>query len=299
MYGVVILNYNVGIDAINAAWSVVNTSIDLDFRIVIVDNCSTKAGEQDLLKKSCSDICNCDILLLSSNQGYADGNNQGIKYLRDKYQIDYFVIMNPDVEISKVGTINRLITAIADTPYCGAQPIVWTKTNKLSKEYQTSVRRVYKYSDCLIESSFLTKRIFNKRAKEQVYFNKRPYSEPFSFDVPSGAFFVIKSDIFSKIGFFDDATFLYAEEIILGFKLYKENKRFLFIPTEFVIHEGGKSIGATSKKITRFSFNCDLRSYCYYLKHYLNCNSFQLGLFKTLRYFDYYIKKIVYAYKNI
>lgn len=299
MYGVVILNFNVGFDAINAAKSVVKTSTDFDFRIVIVDNCSTKEGEQAMLEKSCTDICNCEVLLLSSNCGYAKGNNQGIQYLSKKYQIDYFVIMNPDVEISVNGTINRLLQSIADTSYCGAQPIVWTKTNDLSREYQTSVRNVYGYFDCLIESSFLTKRIFHKKAKKQVYFAERPYSEPFPFYVPSGAFFVIKSDVFSKIGFFDEGTFLYAEEIILGHKLWKENMQFLFVPVEFVIHEGGKSIGATSKKITKFSFDCELRSYCYYLKKYLGCNSLQLGLFKTLRYFDYYIKKFKFAYENI
>lgn len=298
MYGVVILNYNVGKDAINAAKSVVNTAENQNYHIVIVDNCSTKHGEHDLLINLCRDVCNCDLLFLSSNNGYADGNNQGMLYLREKYPIDYFVIMNPDVEISVEGTIDRLIGAVVGTSYCGVQPIVWTKTNKLQKEYQTSVRRVYKYVDCLIESNFLTKRLFYKSARNQVFFNRRPYSESFAFEVPSGAFFIMKSDIFSKIGFFDAGTFLYAEEIILGLKLYKENQQFLFVPTEFVIHEGGKSIGATSKMITRFSFGCELRSYCYYLEKYLNCNSLQLSLFKILKYFDYYIKKIKFKYEN-
>ena len=52
-----------------------------------------------------------------------------------------------------------------------------------------------------------------------VYYKERPYERLIDFEVPSGCFFIIKTDAFMKVGMFDERTFLYAEEIILGYKL--------------------------------------------------------------------------------
>lgn len=299
MYGVVILNYNVAKDALIAANSVVNCAEKEDYRICIVDNASSKGNEQEILKEGANAIPHTDLLFLNDNRGYAHGNNEGVKYLMGKYDLDYIVIMNPDVEIRVKGTIDRLLDAIDGTKYCGVQPIVWTQSMKGKKENLTSIRRVYSYADCLIENNFLLKRTFKERSKHQVYYEQRPYKENIEFDVPSGAFFIVKTSLIKELGeLFDDRTFLYSEEIILGYRLKKLNLKMLFVPSEYVIHEGGKSIGSNSKKVTKFAVREELKSTELYLRDYLKCNSIQIALVKVVKWIDYYIKTLSYKIKK-
>lgn len=299
MYGVVILNYNVAKDALIAANSVVNCAEKKDYRICIVDNASTKEKEQTVLKKGVYAITHTDLLFLNDNRGYAHGNNEGVKYLMDKYDLDFIVIMNPDVEIKVKGTIDRLLEAIEGTKYCGVQPIVWTQSMKGEKENLTSIRRVYSYTDCLIENNFLLKRIFKKRSMYQVFYEQRPYKENIEFDIPSGAFFIVNTSLIKELGeLFDDRTFLYSEEIILGYRLKKLNLKMLFVPHEYVTHEGGKSIGSNSKKVTKFAVLEGLKSTELYLRDYLKCNDAQIALVKVVKWIDYYIKTLSYKIRK-
>ena len=53
-----------------------------------------------------------------------------------------------------------------------------------------------------------------------------PYYNNITFEVPSGAFFLINTDIFKMVGLFDEGTFLYGEENILGYKIKEIEKKF-------------------------------------------------------------------------
>lgn len=298
-YGVVILNYNTANDTIIAVKSVISNSNCENFKIVVVDNCSTKNDEKSKLVNGISVYDCCDIIYLDKNQGYSYGNNQGMKYLLSKYTIDNFVIMNPDVEIIEFGTIDRLINALEerDKSYIGVQPIVWTPSKGENKKNQTSIRRVMSYSDYVVEHFFLLKRIFRRKTAKMIYENEKPYITPLDFEVPSGAFFIIRADAFKNIGFFDERTFLYNEEIILGYKIKYDQKKFLFIPNLYVRHEGGKSIGSNHKRIKWYGIKFEMQSADIYLREYLKCNELQILLVKSLMILDFSIKKISYIFR--
>lgn len=295
MYGVVILNYNTAQDALLAAQSVVNNAKSKNFCICIVDNASSKANERKRLEIGIEKISNTELLFLNDNHGYAHGNNEGIKYLTSKYDMDYVVIMNPDVLIKEKGSIESLISEIKWTDYCGVQPIIWTQSCAKPKEMQTSIRRYYSYMDCLIEHNFILKRIFWKQSRRQVFYEQRPYKENIEFEVPSGAFFIVKAELIKQLKrLFDDRTFLYNEELILGYRLHELNKKMLFVPSEYVVHEGGKSIGSNSKCITKYAIMEGIRSINLYLCEYLKCNWIQIKLVNWVKYIDFYLKRIYY-----
>lgn len=295
MYGVIILNYNTAQDALLAAQSVADNATKRNFCICIVDNNSSRANERKKLEIGIKKISNTELLFLHDNKGYAYGNNEGVKYITLKYDIDYVVIMNPDVIIKEKDTIESLISEIKWTDYCGVQPIVWTQSCDIPKEMQTSIRRYYSYKDCLIEHNCILKRMFWKWSRHQVFYEQRPYKENVEFEVPSGAFFIVKVELIQQLKrLFDDRTFLYDEELILGYRLHELNKKMLFVPSEYVIHEGGKSIGSNSKHITKFAVLKEIKSINLYLREYLKCNWMQIKLVDWAKYIDFYIKQLSY-----
>ena len=86
-------------------WYIIKKYTHISYRICIVDNNSCKK-ERDKLKTF--DFEAVDFLFLDKNGGYGSGNNEGIKYLIDKYDPQYILVMNPDVSIIE----NKLLSII-------------------------------------------------------------------------------------------------------------------------------------------------------------------------------------------
>ena len=102
------------------------------------------------------------------------------------------------------------------------------------------------------------------------------------FEVPSGAFFIMRTEDFLNVGLFDERTFLYYEEYILGYKLKKLGKTFRLIPNEWIEHEGGKSIGSNYSRPKWYMIKYDMQAQDIYMKYYLKCSYFKILLIHLL-----------------
>ena len=69
-----------------------------EVRVVIADNHSPDGSGPLLMDHYCSDS-RVDVLLLKENMGFARGNNEAFRWIRDRYDPDYLVFMNNDVLI--------------------------------------------------------------------------------------------------------------------------------------------------------------------------------------------------------
>ena len=94
MYSFIILHYG-NIDDTIKCLSYIN-KLDGDYHIVVVDN-NTLNGEEELLIKKYT----YDILKLDKNYGFAKANNKGICYAKDKYNSNYYIVINNDVFIKQ------------------------------------------------------------------------------------------------------------------------------------------------------------------------------------------------------
>lgn len=297
-YAVILLNYNTVNDAINAAESVVRNAISDDYLICFIDGCSTKPDQAASFRSA--NIHNSFVLELKSNVGYAKGNNAGILFLiNNHFYFDNLVIMNPDVEIQSFGMIDKLLERLysMDASYCGIQPLIWTPHINNDANMQVCIRRVYSYFDCIMDSFYPIRKLFLNKFQRMVYYAERPYKQLIDFEVPSGCFFIIKADVFMKVGMFDERTFLYAEEIILGHKLKKENYKFVLDPFWVVVHEGGKSTGAhAGTGVNAFVAKEEIRALEIYMKHYLDCGMMKIALVKSFFMLNFYAKKSIRAF---
>lgn len=293
---VIILNYNTAEDAVSAAKSVINSVENHSYVIALVDNKSSTVKDINILKNT--HLPNVEVFSIDKNGGYAVGNNYGVRMLGEKYDFDYVLIMNPDVEVETEGTIDRLILRLSmcDNTYCGIQPMIWTPY-KGDLLYQTHIRRVLSYTDVIVEQFSLFKKIFKRKFGKTEYFQERPYTKELDFEVPFGCFFIMRAKHFMEAGLLDERTFLYREEMILGCKMKHLGYKFKFLPTEKILHEGGKSIGSNAKRVKWYAVRHWINSNKIYLKYYLNCNMLEIAFVNMLTRLNFAIKYVLYILK--
>ena len=94
----VILNYITENDTIECVDSIINNCKENNFEIVIVDNDSpNKSGIN--LKNRYKDKKLIHVIISKKNLGFANGNNLGFKYAKEKLNPDFIILCNSDTQV--------------------------------------------------------------------------------------------------------------------------------------------------------------------------------------------------------
>lgn len=102
----VILHYQALDETIHETQHILN-GLDGNNQVVIVDNASpNKSGVK--LKAIFAENQNVDVILNQENLGYANGNNLGIAFAIKKYNPDFLVVANNDIEFLQ-SNFNQLV----------------------------------------------------------------------------------------------------------------------------------------------------------------------------------------------
>ena len=226
--------------------------------IIVVDNCSTDNSFKELSK-----IKDIDVIKTNSNHGYAAGNNFGIKYDESKYKSDYLIISNPDISVEEIDIENLK----KDLDEHASVAVVAPRVHEFD-----NVSRGWKLPTYGAELATIsnTKQRFFKRVSlyEDSYYSNALTSV----DAVSGSFFIIRSSVLKAIDYFDEGTFLYYEENILGFKL-KEKEYLTYIDNNVdVIHNLSVSVDKSIRRINKYKIL--VHSLMYYESKYNKVNIF-------------------------
>ncbi len=295
-YAVIILNYNTIEDAVNAAKSVIDNARTDDYVICIADNASSKMEDRKRLQSiSLHHTITCQ---LEKNDGYAKGNNKAIDHLLKTYAPQYVVIMNPDVFLLESGTIEGLIDGFEEEGAVGGQPLVWNCHYGDDPTIQQNIRKVPDYKDLRILMLKPLRFFHGKRYREFVYADQMPYKEHIRYYVPSGAFFILRTDVFQEIGLFDDHTFLYYEEHILGYKLRQKGLELLFMPEYKVRHEHGKSTGSNRFMFNKKTSDIGMESALYYAEKYVGISEKQKRHLIILHSINNFMMRMLFSLKG-
>lgn len=286
---IIILNYNNCDDTISCIKSVekYNTS---SIRYIIVDNGSniiTKNKLENFLYQEFNDrylrldddeyvekLPYVTFLSSKTNDGYAKGNNKGIKLAIQDKDIDYILILNNDI-LFYADIIGRLSEFYEKHTDIGVvSPLLYTKSRK--KIDYTCARK--SPSDWSLLIKYLAGDVslfgFNTYMDSKYYLLKgkeRPKTA-IKVDLPSGSCMFINKDLFRTINWFDENTFLYYEENILYKKLSAYGKQNYILPNIGCIHLGASS---TKSKPSSFLIKCNSDSAFYYLSNYCQLNVLQ------------------------
>lgn len=221
---IIILNYNCSADTLNCIDSLNCAGILED--IVVVDNCSTD-DSFDTIRKRCSEFINVTVLQSEKNGGYSYGNNYGIKQMQEKKgRYRFICIMNPDVVVSE-NFFSQLCGILDKNNDCAAISPMMVLNGQLALDSISwdlpSNREIYQSHSLLAKKK--TKKRYDVFQNGLIETNVLP-----------GSFFIIKEDIFEKLGFWDENVFLYNEENILGIKMQNMGKKLLISTACFYMH---------------------------------------------------------------
>ena len=272
--GIIILNYNDLITTKDMIERIKNfKSID---HIVVVDNHS-KDGSYEVLSRIKND--KLDVIQTDKNRGYAYGNNYGFKYLFDKYKIDIAIISNPDIIVDDV-TIKGLKEDLEDKNISVVAPLINERKKKITgyrfPTFKDEVKSNILYLQRKVDLGIKTNEDIQK------------------VDYMHGCFFMIKAKDFNKVGLFDENTFLYYEEVILGKKLARNNMNVYVDKRYSVRHNLSVSVDKSFSKLKKYKML--KKSQKYFVKYYLNTNIFGRIFLRGLYYISLviaYIKAII------
>ena len=219
---IIVLNYNDGDTTINYINSIKKYKI-ID-KIIVVDNNSKDASFEKMQKLQSNNI---DVIKSDSNRGYAYGNNYGYNYLKEKYgDFKYICISNPDVIVEENAFKKCTDFLDKNKEYAACAPRMFNRNDephRLSGWQERTLK-----NDIRDSSEFLTH--LTKKSHEEMYdvdyFNQKPFRDV---DALAGSFFIVRSDVFEKVGLFDENTFLYYEEDILFKKIRNMNYKLAVI----------------------------------------------------------------------
>lgn len=312
--GIVILNYNNWEDTTNCINSILRYNT-YPIKIMVVDNGSTKEDCVGKLHSYFSEVFGGDYLRIEENQevktlplltflvskindGYAKGNNKGLKYFIKDEGIDGIMILNNDILFVE-DIIPRLVEKYDNIDNCGIISPVLYKKDFAGLDYNCARRAIMpreliKKNFCYYIYNFLHKRINDTR----YLLNDDILSDGaanLAIDLPSGSCMLIEKTLFAEIGLFDSNTFLYYEEDILYKKIKKINKQNYLDLESKCIHLGASS---TSKSPSLFLIKTDIDSASYYIKNYSDSSWFTILFFNISKYF-YLMSCIVQKKLNI
>lgn len=279
--GIVILNYNDYEETTNYINQIKDYRV-LD-EIVIVDNCSTDNSFNKLGKLKDKKV---SVIKTYYNNGYASGNNYGVKYLEDR--VDYIIISNPDIVVSE-DTIIKLKKDLDENEDISVIAPVINQHGEISRGWK--LPRV-------IDEIGLNVNYFHRYVEKNLKYNNSRYNSELSkVDVVSGCFFMIRREILNLVGNFDESTFLFYEENILSSKLKNCNRK-VFVDNEVeVIHNESITIDKSLASIKKYKVLKDSQKY--FVKYYLHANIFEMFALRLVYYISLLIAYIIYFFNKM
>lgn len=264
--GIVILNYKDS-DTTRSLLDAIKDYKELD-RIVVVDNASPDDSYDRLKPYENEKIT---ILKAEANNGYAAGNNVGVRYLLKQSDCDLICISNPDVEFSDeyVGAIKKCFAEhleYAALTGVQRQPSGEPAARPFWPCYTVKEWLKKKAHDLRVPYHILHPRYDQEYAEEKL----RKNSSLFQVGTVEGSMFFIRASVLESVGLFDEGTFLYLEEDILAKKLERIGLKTGVEPGISYIHYGSQ----TTQKVlpSRKKMDIAYNSSIYYFNNYQTDN---------------------------
>lgn len=288
---IIILNWNKSEQTISLINNILKLEVEIEPTFIIVDNNSKEIerkilldlsiqrefiliNEQEYKMNLVDKVNNKFIVLLDENYGYAKGNNYGLK-LAGKLGIEYSLICNNDIIIEQP-VIEKLIEKLNENK---SYALVGPKIIGINGEQQGPYDKPTLVTE--ISHPLLLPLIPNKLSKK--LFSREDMYFPYRI---MGCFMLIKTRVMSEINYFDENTFLYAEELILAEKLRYSEYKTVYLPEVYIKHIHGFS---TSDLGNKKIFSMKLKSDLYYFKNYRKYNEINLFLIKLSRKTAFYL----------
>ena len=240
---VIILNYNVRYFLEQCVLSVQKALSTIDGEIIIIDNNSSD--------DSCAMIKalfpNIKLIENKENLGFPKGNNIGVA----QAQGEYICILNPDTVVAE-DTFSKILNFVTQSAVevqsnigiIGCKLI--DGTGNFLPESKRGVPSPW-VAFTKIFGLYKLSKIFGKYYAQHLAENQSG-----KVDILVGAFMVMKRELYTEIGGFDENCFMYSDDIDLSYMVLQKGKYNYYFHETSVIHYKGESTVRDEKYLKRF-----------------------------------------------
>ena len=214
------------------------------------------------------------ILHCAENLGYARGNNLGVRFLLKHHpDIDKLLFSNDDIELIDSNTVDVLAARLDKQPELASVGPGVVNLQETPQPPFFSPPSPWHIVRRNIGIPFLGNSFFAPK------WNPRcPAQNVYSV---GGCFFMVRTADFLNAGMFDERTFLYWEELILGARFQAIGKSVLYEPEVRIRHFVGNTTGASkSISIMLLLLRCELAGQWLFFRDYAHANGISLVFLK-------------------
>ena len=230
MLSVIIVNYNVKYFLEQCLCSVYKAGRHINMEVIVVDNFSSD-GSREYLEPAFPEVIFC---WNKENPGFAKACNLGLKYAKG----EYILFLNPDTIIGE-DCFEKCIDFLKSHTQSGVLGVrMIDETGRFLKEskraFPSPVTSFFKLSG--LAGLFPRSGFFAK-----YYLGNLDEFQTHEADVIAGAFMMIEKKVLDITGGFDEAFFMYGEDIDLSYRIQKQGYKNYYYPGVTILHFKGKS----------------------------------------------------------
>jgi N-acetylglucosaminyl-diphospho-decaprenol L-rhamnosyltransferase len=215
----------------------------IEMRVVVVDNAS---GDDSLavLHEGLTKLhaLDCEVKAMPRNGGFAYGNNAVLQQATQAPQPpDFILLLNPDAALRE-GAIAPLIQFLDEHPKVG---LVGSRLEDPDGTPQTSAFRfpsIWSELDGGLRLGVISRLIQHRALALPIVM------EPCLSDWVAGASLMIRREVLTSIGLFDEDYFLYFEEVDFCHRAQQAGWECWYVPESRVVHLVGQSTGVTDTR---------------------------------------------------
>lgn len=230
MLSVIIVNYNVKYFLEQCLCSVFKAGRHINIEVIVVDNFSSD-GSREYLEPAFPEVTFC---WNKENLGFAKACNLGLKHAKGAY----ILFLNPDTIIGE-DCFEKCINFLKSHTQSGVLGVrMIDETGRFLKEskrgFPSPVTSFFKLSG--LAALFPRSGRFAK-----YYLGNLDEFQTHEVDVIAGAFMMIEKKVLDITGGFDEAFFMYGEDIDLSYRIQKQGYKNYYYPGVTILHFKGKS----------------------------------------------------------
>lgn len=273
---IILVNYNGYDDTVECIKSIENSDYD-NYKIILVDN-----GSKDKNKILNDNYINnvADVIISEENLGFSGGNNLGIKYAQEKYDPEYYLLLNNDTVITK-DTISNL-----------------KKGFDFDSKAGIITGKIYYFSEPKTIWAAGGKFNFNTGIADQPELGKIDdgvqYENTCEVSFATGCTMLISKQVINTIGYLEESYFLYAEDTDYCCRVLNAGFKIIYVGKALIYHKVSASTGKQSNMQQYYMF----RNNCYIIKKYCNkpLYGYARRIYRTIKEmkYEHYSLRVLY-----
>lgn len=264
---IIIVNYNVKFFLEKCLQSVQVAARGIDTEVFVIDNHSTD-GSISYLNPLFPDV---KFISNNYNPGFGKACNQGLQLSNGRY----ILFLNPDTIIDK-DTLNLCLRKFESDKTIGAIGVKMVDGNGT---FLRESKRALPQPMSSLYKLFGLSRVF---PKSKIFSNYNlgylNENENHTVDVLCGAFMMIPKEVIDTTGGFDEAFFMYGEDIDLSYRIQKAGYKNYYLAETTITHFKGESTDKYSIKYVKSFYGAMI---IFVDKHY---SGIKKSAFKLLLY---------------